>query len=45
MERAAKTTDVPADYLKAITSCNSTLRINFPMVRDNGDIETVTGYR
>jgi len=45
MEKAAKTTNVPADYLEAISSCNSTLRLNFPVVRDDGTIETVTAYR
>ena len=45
VERAAKTTPVPADYLKAITACNATLRLNFPLVRDDGTIETVTAYR
>lgn len=45
MERAAKTTNVPADYLDAISSCNATLRLNFPIVRDDGTIETITAYR
>ena len=45
MERAAKSTDVPAEYLKAISECNATLRLNFPVVRDNGTIETITAYR
>jgi hypothetical protein len=45
IDRAAKTTTIPSDYLEAISSCNATLRLNFPCVRDDGTIETITAYR
>lgn len=45
IERAARTTDVPDDYMEIITTCNATLRLNLPLVRDDGTIENVTAYR
>lgn len=32
-------------YLETIRECDSTLSINFPLIRDNGKIETIRGYR
>jgi len=45
IDRSAKCTDVPDDYMEIITTCNATLRLNLPLVRDNGEIENVTAYR
>ena len=45
VERAAKQTDVPDDFMEIITTCNATLRLNLPLVRDDGSIENVTAYR
>jgi hypothetical protein len=44
-DRAAKLTSIPPDYLKLIKSCNTVVRFNIPLVKDNGDIETITCYR
>ena len=45
IERAARTTEVPDDYMDIITSCNATIRLNLPLVRDDGSVENVTAYR
>jgi hypothetical protein len=45
IERAAHTTDVPDDYMEIITTCNTTIRLNLPLVRDDGTIENITAYR
>mmetsp|Transcript_20450 Transcript_20450/g.15073 ORF Transcript_20450/g.15073 Transcript_20450/m.15073 type:complete len:129 (-) Transcript_20450:308-694(-) len=44
-ERASKKTGIPEDYLKVIQACNSVIRFNIPLVRDNGTVETITCYR
>lgn len=44
-DRAAAKTGIPEDYLKVIQSCNSVIRFNIPLVRDNGSVETITCYR
>jgi glutamate dehydrogenase/leucine dehydrogenase len=43
--RAAVKTGVPEDYLEMIKSCDTTVRFNIPLVRDNGIIENITCYR
>jgi glutamate dehydrogenase (NAD(P)+) len=42
---AAKHTGLPADLLDVIKACNSMVRVNFPLRRDNGTVETIRGYR
>lgn len=44
-DRAASKTDVPPEYLQVIKSCNTVIRFNIPLRRDNGTIDTVTCYR
>jgi glutamate dehydrogenase (NAD(P)+) len=44
-DRAAGKTDVPEEYLEVIKACNSVIRFNIPLRRDNGKIETITCYR
>jgi hypothetical protein len=44
-DRAAALTSVPPHYLKLIKACNTVVRFNIPLVKDNGDIDTVTCYR
>lgn len=44
-DRAASKTDVPPEYLGLIKACNTVIRFNIPLRRDNGKIETVTCYR
>jgi len=42
---AASKTGIDPQYLKFIQSCNSVVRFNIPLRRDNGDLDTVTCYR
>ena len=44
-DRAASKTDIPEEYLDVIKSCNTVIRFNIPLRRDNGSIESVTCYR
>ncbi len=44
-DRAAQKTDIPQEYLQLIKACNTVIRFNIPLRRDNGTIETVTCYR
>ena len=44
-DRAAAKTDVPNEYLSLIKACNTVIRFNIPLRRDNGTIETITCYR
>jgi len=44
-ERAAAQTGIPEDYLKVIQACNTVVRFNIPLMRDNGNLETITCYR
>ena len=44
-DRAASKTDIPQEYLNLIKACNTVIRFNIPLRRDNGSIETVTCYR
>jgi hypothetical protein len=44
-DRAASKTDVPQEYLNLIKACNTVIRFNIPLRRDNGTVETVTCYR
>ncbi len=38
-DRATKYSDVEPDLLSAIKSCNSLVRVSFPLRRDDGSIE------
>jgi len=42
---AAAKTGIDPQYLRMIQSCNSVIRFNIPLRRDNGDLDTVTCYR
>ena len=42
---AAKHTPLSPDLLEVIKACNSLVRVNFPLRRDNGTVETIRGYR
>lgn len=44
-DRAASKTDIPQEYLGLIKACNTVIRFNIPLRRDNGTIETITCYR
>ena len=44
-DRAASKTDIPQEYLDIIKACDSVVRFNIPLKRDNGTIDTVTCYR
>lgn len=44
-DRAARHTDHPEGLLHQIKVCNSVLRIEFPIKRDDGSIEVVKAYR
>jgi glutamate dehydrogenase (NAD(P)+) len=45
LERAAKTTGLSAGLINQIVSCNSVLRISFPIRMDDGRIEVIRAYR
>ena len=42
---AAAKTGIPDEWLKFIGACNSVIRFNIPLRRDNGDLDVVTCYR
>lgn len=44
-DAAAKHTGLSSGTLEVIKACNSLLRINFPLRRDDGSFEMVRGYR
>jgi glutamate dehydrogenase (NAD(P)+) len=44
-DTAAKYVAVPADVMEVIKACNSLVRVNFPLRRDNGQVEVIRGYR
>jgi glutamate dehydrogenase/leucine dehydrogenase len=44
-DRAAEKTNIPKPYLNRIKECNTTIRFNIPLRKDNGTIETVACYR
>ena len=43
--RAAAKTNVPEHYLDLIRTCDTIIRFNIPIQRDNGTLENVTCYR
>lgn len=44
-DEASRHTHLAADVLTQVRSCNAVYRIRFPVVRDDGAIEVVEGYR
>lgn len=42
---AANVTGIDAQYLRLIAACQTVVRFNIPLRRDNGDLETITCYR
>jgi glutamate dehydrogenase (NAD(P)+) len=44
-DKAVPHCKVPADYLEYIKACNTAIRFNIPLKRDDGSIETITCYR
>jgi len=44
-DKARAVARVDKDMFEIIKSCNSMLRVNFPLRRDNGSIEIISGYR
>jgi len=44
-DTAAKYSGIEPGLLEVIKACNSLLRVNFPLHRDNGTTEVIRGYR
>jgi glutamate dehydrogenase (NAD(P)+) len=44
-DNASKFTNIPEDYLNLLKTPHSVLKINIPLVRDNGTFESITAYR
>lgn len=44
-DKAMKYTGIDEGLLAVIKSCNSLLRVNFPLRRDDGSVEVIRGYR
>jgi len=44
-DEAGKYTTIPPDMLELYKNCNTVLKIQFPLVRDNGKIEFIAAYR
>lgn len=44
-DQAAAKTKIPTDYLELIKHCRGVLRVSFPLRKDDGSVETITGYR
>lgn len=42
---AAKLTGIDEQYLELINACQTVVRFNIPLRRDNGELETITCYR
>jgi glutamate dehydrogenase (NAD(P)+) len=42
---AAEKTDIPKDVLELIKKPNSILKMNIPLIRDDGSYITIEGYR
>lgn len=45
IDNAAKKAGIKQDMLNYITSCDSVVRFQIPIIRDNGNLETLTCYR
>jgi len=44
-DKAVKVAKVEKDLAEVIKACNSLLRVNFPLRRDDGSVEMISGYR
>jgi glutamate dehydrogenase (NAD(P)+) len=44
-DEAAKNIDVPSYYIDLIKNAKAAIQLNFPLVRDDGSIEVITGFR
>jgi hypothetical protein len=44
-DEASKIVDIPHYYIDLIKNAKAAIRINFPLVRDNGQIEVITAFR
>lgn len=44
-DEASKVIKIPEYYLNIIKPCAATLTVNFPLVKDDGTIEVIQGYR
>jgi glutamate dehydrogenase (NAD(P)+) len=44
-DEASKNIDIPHYYIDLIKNAKAAIRINFPLVRDNGSIEVITAFR
>ncbi|MEO5589928.1 MAG: Glu/Leu/Phe/Val dehydrogenase [Gemmatimonadaceae bacterium] len=44
-DKAAAHLDIPAGILAQVKACNSVYRMQFPIKRDNGEIEVINGWR
>lgn len=44
-DQAAKHIDIPKYYIDIIKNAKAAIRINFPLVRDDGSIEVITAFR
>jgi hypothetical protein len=44
-DEASNFIEIPHQYLDFIKTCKAVVRFYFPLVRDNGEIEVITGYR
>ena len=45
IDLAAPHTSIPTDWIEVYKNCDSTLKLNLPLVRDNGDVEFIAAYR
>ena len=44
-DRTCETLDLPKSYLEVIKKAKVAITFNIPLVRDNGSIEIITGYK
>ncbi len=44
-DEASNNIDVPSYYIDLIKNAKAAIRINFPLVRDDGSIEVITAFR
>jgi len=44
-DQAGRYTNVPKDVLEVYKNCNRVIKINLPLVRENGKIEYIASYR
>lgn len=45
MQRAQKNLDIPLDWYNYIESCNSLVRFQIPLLRDDGKLQSIACYR